>query len=179
MNAGYFRFKTVSTGDLNRPRSPEVRKPLVYFWFFSYKRKARKTSPSQEASRFFKPQISPPQPQLRTATIKTFVRKFRGFANLETAHRNGSFAPQQLKPFKEDSSFCKPRISTHRQQTRTNQIKSFCRPRRLFLPLRGFFRRPRRLFFRLAAVPCCRRNNSLPLRGFIRRQNRRIIVKFS
>ena len=39
MNAGHFRFKNVSTGDLNRPRSPEVRKPLVYFWFFSYKRK--------------------------------------------------------------------------------------------------------------------------------------------
>ena len=28
-----------STGDLNRPRSPEGRNPLVYFWFFSYKRK--------------------------------------------------------------------------------------------------------------------------------------------
>ena len=27
MNAGHFRFKNVSTGDLNRPRSPEVRKP--------------------------------------------------------------------------------------------------------------------------------------------------------
>jgi hypothetical protein len=111
---------------------------------------------------------------------KTFLSgKLRGFPNLDSAHRNGSFAPQQLKPFKEDSRFCKPRISAHRQQTRTNQIKSFCRPRRLFLPLRGFFRRPRRLFFRLAAVPCCRRNNSLLLRGFIRRQNRRIIVKFS
>ena len=39
MKAGHFRFKNVSTGDLNRPRSPEVRKPLVYFWFFSYTRK--------------------------------------------------------------------------------------------------------------------------------------------
>ena len=27
MKAGHFRFKNVSTGDLNRPRSPEVRKP--------------------------------------------------------------------------------------------------------------------------------------------------------
>ena len=31
MNAGHFRKNTVSTGDLNRPRSPEVRKPLVCF----------------------------------------------------------------------------------------------------------------------------------------------------
>ena len=39
MNAGHFRKSHVSSGDLNRPRSPEVRKPLGYFWFFSYKRK--------------------------------------------------------------------------------------------------------------------------------------------
>ena len=39
MNAGHFRESYVSSGDLNRPRSPEVRKPLGYFWFFSYKRK--------------------------------------------------------------------------------------------------------------------------------------------
>ena len=39
MNAGHFRENHVSSGDLNRPRSPEVRKPLGYFWFFSYKRK--------------------------------------------------------------------------------------------------------------------------------------------
>ena len=39
MIAGHFRKNTLSTGDLNRPRSPEVRKPLVYFWFFSYTRK--------------------------------------------------------------------------------------------------------------------------------------------
>ena len=39
MNAGRFRKNTLSTGDLNRPRSPEVRKPLVYSPFFSYTRK--------------------------------------------------------------------------------------------------------------------------------------------
>ena len=39
MNAGHFRRNLESSGDLNRPRSPEVRKPLGYFWFFSYKRK--------------------------------------------------------------------------------------------------------------------------------------------
>ena len=92
MKAGHFRKNTVSTGDLNRPRSPEVRKPLVYFWFFSYKRKARKTSPLQGASRFCKPRISSPQPRLRTATIKTFFRKLRGSANLEPAHRSCGFA---------------------------------------------------------------------------------------
>ena len=39
MMAGHFSKSHVSSGDLNRPRSPEVRKPLGYFWFFSYKRK--------------------------------------------------------------------------------------------------------------------------------------------
>jgi len=39
MIAGCFNNNYTSTGDLNRPRSPEVRKPLVYFWFFSYTRK--------------------------------------------------------------------------------------------------------------------------------------------
>ena len=39
MMAGHFRENHVSSGDLNHPRSPEVRKPLGYFWFFSYKRK--------------------------------------------------------------------------------------------------------------------------------------------
>ena len=73
MNAGHFRESYVSSGDLNRPRSPEVRKPLVYFWYFSYTRKVRKTFLSQEVPRFFKPRISSPQRQLRTATIKTFA----------------------------------------------------------------------------------------------------------
>ena len=39
MKTVHFSKNTISTGDLNRPRSPEVRRPLVYFWFFSYKRK--------------------------------------------------------------------------------------------------------------------------------------------
>ena len=64
--------KITSDRALNRPRSPEVRKPLVYFWYFSYTRKVRKTFLLQEVSRFCKPRISTPQPQLRTATIKTF-----------------------------------------------------------------------------------------------------------
>ena len=39
MNAGHFSENLESSGDLNRPRSPEVRKPLGYSPFFSYKRK--------------------------------------------------------------------------------------------------------------------------------------------
>ena len=84
-------YKTFSGRALNRPRRPEVRKPLVYFWFFSYKRKARKTFLSQGAPRFRKPRIRTPQPQFRTTTIKTFVREVRGSANLESAHRSRSF----------------------------------------------------------------------------------------
>ena len=39
MMADHFSENHESSGDLNRLRSPEVRKPLGYFWFFSYKRK--------------------------------------------------------------------------------------------------------------------------------------------
>ena len=39
MNAGHFRKNHVSTGDLNRPRSPEVRKPLVCFLVLFAQRK--------------------------------------------------------------------------------------------------------------------------------------------
>jgi hypothetical protein len=52
-------------------------------------------------------------------------REIRGFPNLESAHRNGSSAPQQLKPFKEESRFSKPQISTLKQQIRTNQLNPF------------------------------------------------------
>ena len=99
MKAGHFRKSHVSSGDLNRPRSPEVRKPLVYFWYFSYTRKVRKMFLSQEAPRFCKPRISAPQWQLRTATIKTFLRKLRGSPNLESAHQNSKFAQTKLNPF--------------------------------------------------------------------------------
>ena len=35
IKAGHLIQNTVSTGDLKRPRSPEGRNPLGYFWFFS------------------------------------------------------------------------------------------------------------------------------------------------
>ena len=74
MNAGRFRKNTLSTGDLNRPRSPEVRKPLACFLVLFARRKKHEK--------------------------RSFRRKLRGFANLESAHRSRSFALQQLKPFK-------------------------------------------------------------------------------
>ena len=78
----------------------------VLFGTFCTTQKVRKTSLSQEAPRFCKPRISSPQPQLRTATIKTFPKG----------------TPKVLQ--------------TSNQRTKTtnpyNSIKSFCRPRRLF-----------------------------------------------
>ena len=77
MNASKFRKNHVSTGDLNRPRSPEVRKPLACFLvLFARRKKNVKTFPLQGASRFCKPRISPPQWHLRTATIKSFQGSF-------------------------------------------------------------------------------------------------------
>ena len=74
-------------------------------------------------------------------TTRSLSGKFRGLANLDAAHLNGSFAPQQLKPFPKGASrFCKPRISALKQQLRTSPIKSFRRPWRHY--------------------PCCCRNNS-------------------
>ena len=74
MNAGHFRFKSVSTGDLNRGRRTESR---VLFGYF-----------------------------------------------LHDAKSDNPFSLQRT------SRFCKPRISAHKQQPRTNQIKSFCRSRK-------------------------------------------------
>ena len=104
MNAGCFSKNTLSTGDLNRPRSPEVRKPLACFLvLFARRKKNVKTS---------------------------FCRKLRGSANLESAHRSRSFAPQQLKPF--SGSF--EVLQTSKQRTQTTNlcipIKSFRRPQR-------------------------------------------------
>ena len=45
MNDGRFRKNTLSTGDLNRPRSPEVRKPLVCFLVLFAQRKKNKPVP--------------------------------------------------------------------------------------------------------------------------------------
>ena len=56
---------------LNRPRSPEVRKPLGYFWYFSYTRKVPKMFLSQEAPRFCKPRNSALKLQIRTNKIKS------------------------------------------------------------------------------------------------------------
>ena len=48
--------------------------------------------PFREASRCCKPRSSPPQRQLHTATIKTFLRELRGSANLEkSAYIAGNF----------------------------------------------------------------------------------------
>ena len=59
MNAGCFRKNTVSTGDLNRPRSPEVRKPLACFLVtFCTMQKVTTRFPFREVPRFCKPQIS-------------------------------------------------------------------------------------------------------------------------
>ena len=74
MMAGQFSKSHVSSGDLNR--SPESRGSqtsgvlLVLF----VQAKSTKNVPLQGVSRFCKPRISTPQPQLRTATIKSFSK---------------------------------------------------------------------------------------------------------
>jgi hypothetical protein len=72
MMAVYFSENHVSTGDLNRPRSPEVRKPLACFLVTFC--------------------------TMQKVTIRSLSGKLRGSANLKSARRSRSFAPQQLKP---------------------------------------------------------------------------------
>ena len=121
MNAGHFRFKNVSTGDLNRGRRTESR---VLFGYFLHDAKSDNSFPFRETPRFCKPRISTPQPQLRTATIKTFQGSFEV---LQTSN-------QRTK-----------------QQLPTNNLKSFRRRRRPFcgkaafpLPVATQYRRLRR-----------------------------------
>ena len=58
MNAGHFRFKNASTGDLNRGSQGFA--PCA-FWFFLHNAKRINPFPFREASRFCKPRISTPQ----------------------------------------------------------------------------------------------------------------------
>ena len=74
-------------------------RPACFLVTFCTMQKVTTRTPSQEAPRFCKPRISAPQPQLRTATIKTFLRKLRGFANLDAAHTNNNLAQNKLNPF--------------------------------------------------------------------------------
>ena len=75
MNAGHFSESHVSSGDLNRPRSPEVRKPLACFLvLFARRKKYQKPFPFRELPRFRKPRCSSPQWRLRTNLIKSFCR---------------------------------------------------------------------------------------------------------
>ena len=54
-------------------------RPVCFLVTFCTTQKVTTRTPSQDAPRFRKPQISAPQPQLRTATIKSFPGSFEVF----------------------------------------------------------------------------------------------------
>ena len=64
----------------------------VLFGSFCTTQKARKTFLSQEAPRFCKPRFSSPQWQLRTATIKTFLRRASRFCQPRISAQKYIFA---------------------------------------------------------------------------------------
>ena len=83
-------FCQVNSGRaLNRGRRTKSR---VLFGYFLHDAKSDNSFPLQRISRFRQPRFSAPQPQLRTATIKTFFRELRGSANLEAAHPSNTLA---------------------------------------------------------------------------------------
>ena len=58
---------------------------------------------------------------------RSLFGNFRGFTNLESAHRSDIFAPQQLKPFYGSSEVPQTLIQRTKITTSCNPIKSFCR----------------------------------------------------
>ena len=119
MNAGRFSKSHESSGDLNR--SPESRgsqtSGVLLVLFVQAKR------------------------------IKPFLfGKLRGFANLDSARRNGGFAQTKLKPVQK-----KIRGSANLESTHLNN--KFALAQLNPLPLRGFFRRLAATFFRLRRCP--------------------------
>ena len=82
MKAGHFSKSHVSSGDLNRLRSPEVRKPLACFLVLFARRKKNKT-------------VLP-------------CRELRGSANLEAVRPNNNFPLTQLNPFAAPRPFRRP-----------------------------------------------------------------------
>ena len=132
--------KITSSRALNRPRSPEVRKPLACFLIlFARRKKNVKTSPLQGTPRFSKPRISPPQPQLRTATIKTFLRKPRGSANLVQALR--------FSRLRQSASVL--RFTSKLKSTNANKVQTFGHKagRQIKNSLGGKTEKPQRLSF--------------------------------
>ena len=141
MIAGCFRKNTVSTGDLNRPRSPEVRKPLACFLvLFARRKKNVKTSPLQGVSRFSKPRISTPQPQLHTATIKTFQGSFE-VLQTSNQHTKITTSHNPIKSFFRFADFSPPCGDTPGVETAKKAKAAFRLS--LFAFKISFLRRPR------------------------------------
>ena len=65
-------YKSVSGRALNRPRSPEVRKPLVCFLVLFAQRKKNKTVPFPGSFEVLQTSNQPQRYQLRTKQIKSF-----------------------------------------------------------------------------------------------------------
>ena len=83
-------------------------------------------------------------------TIRSLSGKLRGFANLESAHRSRSFAPQQLKPFKGVPRYCKPRISAQNNNLAQTKLN-------LFAALVGISFRQGRCYVAAATIPAASR----------------------
>ena len=105
------------------------------FWFFLHDAKRIKSFSLQRTSRFCKPRISPPEQQLHTNKIKSFPK-----GRIEVLQTSNQRTKLQLP---------------------TNPMKSFAASR-LFFPLRGFFRRLRRLFFPPCGGPMLLPQHFLP-----------------
>ena len=108
-----------------KPRSfPERER----FYSFCVVQKVTTRSPSQGASRFCKPRISPPQTQLRTATIKTF---YKGSFEVPQTSKQHTQTTNSCNPIK---SFRRPLAASFRQSPTNKNLPpaTFCTSEQLF-----------------------------------------------
>ena len=125
----------VSSGDLNRPRSPEVRKPLVCFLVLFAQRKKNKPVSLSGTSEVLQTSFSTQQPQHRTATIKTFSK--RSFEVFQTSNQRTQ-TTNSHNPIK---SFSASRLFPPPSAAVFPPCGGPLLPPQQFLPLRGFIRR--------------------------------------
>ena len=98
MNAGHFCENYESSGDLNRPRSPEGRNPRrVFAVLFARRKKYQKTFPCRELRGFPNLDSARRNDGFARTKLKPF-ETFRGSANLDSVRRNGGFALTQFNP---------------------------------------------------------------------------------
>ena len=122
MMAGHFCKNLESSGDLNRPRSPEVRNPRrVFAVLFARRKKYQSVSLTGKLRGSSNLDSARRNGGFALTKLKPSQREIRGFPNLESAHPNNNLAQTKLNPFsKKAPRFRKPQKTPQKRHFRTN-----------------------------------------------------------